>query len=133
MNPTHEFNNLIDELRRQNESIRNLIEENRKKDQIEARGRPDDMRCYNSHTIEMVKNDIDSHIEKLNYYVRKMKEHEDVLKTRLNSFYNKDYTIDYAIKWRKQLIKKLQILSSSDRIWISRNGTVRKGLMWGSS
>ena len=129
MNPTYEFNNLMDELRRQNESIRNLINENLKKDQIEARGRPDDMRCYNNYTIKMVKNDIDSHIEKLNYYVRKMKEHENVLKSMMNSFHSKVETLDYAIKWRKKLIKKLQILSSSDRIWISRNGTVRKSLM----
>ena len=77
----------------------------------------------------MVKNDIDSHIEKLNYYVRKMKEHENVLKSMMNSFHSKVETLDYAIKWRKKLIKKLQILSSSDRIWISRNGTVRKSLM----
>ena len=133
MNPAYEFNNLIDELRRQNESIRNLIDSNRKKDQIEARGRPDDMRCYNNHTIKMVKNDIDSHKKKLNFYVRKMKEHEAVVKTMMNSFHSKVETIDYAIKWRKQLIKKLQILSSSDRIWISRSGTVRKSLMWESS
>ena len=119
----------MDELRRQNESIRNLIEKNLKKDQIEARGRPDDMRCYNNHTIKMIKNDIDSHIEKLNCYVRKMKEHENVLKSMMNSFHSKVETLNYAIKWRKQLIKKLQILSSSDRIWISRSGTVRKGLM----
>ena len=129
MNPTYEFNNLMDELRRQNKSIRNLINENLEKDQIEARGRPDDMRCYNNYTIKMVKNDIDSHIEKLNYYVRKMKEHENVLKSMMNSFHSKVETLDYAIKWRKKLIKKLQILSSSDRIWISRSGTVRKSLM----
>lgn len=133
MNPTYEFDNLMDELRRQNESIKNLINENLKKDQIEARGRPDDMRCYNNYTIKMVKNDIDSHIEKLNYYVRKMKEHENVLKSMMNSFHSKVETLDYAIKWRKKLIKKLQILSSSDRIWISRSGTVRKSLMWESS
>lgn len=126
MNPTNEFNNLMDELRRQNESIRNLIKENRKKDQIDARGRPDDMRCYNNYFIEMVKNDIDSHIEKLNYYVGKLKEHEGILKTMMNSFHSKAEILHYAIKWRKRLIKKLQILSSSDRIWISRNGTVRK-------